>query len=202
MFATISRSLLCLAALIQHSLPIPLTLDGRQDLSFDDGSSFAFLPEIPSETGSNDLFASSANEGVENPPSDFNLLDYTSSENQDWTSYLSSHPLPTSNNGMLISDGGASCSLGKREDGGSCAPRLPNLQVPNLLENFVTISGNDQQLGSPVESGSSADTITVGLSAADPCLVGWYHLHVCCGGPVGSAIGNAFNWIENCQLGM
>lgn len=215
MFATFTRCLLCLTFLIRYSLSIPFSLNDfdAQGVSFDDGSyspetlpgpSPEIPPVIPPETGFNDanLFASLPNEPVENLPSDFNNLnlpDYSPSGNQDWTSYLAPDPLLPSNNDILISDAGASCPLGKREDGASCAPQLPKLQVPNLLENFMTISGGDNQQAG--ESGTGADALTGSLSAPDPCLLGYYHLHVCCEGPVGVPIGIAFNWIENCQLG-
>lgn len=203
------HSLICLMALLQHSLSTPVAYDFS---NADPMSSFSdFTPEAQTEAPWEDtnLLALSTNDA------DTNLFDFSPSDNVDWAfspTQADENSLPTFND-MIFADSGAFCPLGRKRDGGrSCAPdeqppsgELPNLQLPDLLGTFGIVNENGGSTTPSDESSPNTNAVTGSLSQPDPCLVNHFlhNLHVCCDGPLDllPSGSNVYPWIKGCVLG-
>lgn len=204
------HSLICLMALLQHTLSTPVAqYPPDADLTSDFSDFFDLYPEAQTETPWKDtnMLALSTDEA------DTNLFDYSSSDNVDWTfspTQADENFLPTFDD-TILADSGAFCPLGRKRDGLSCSSTeaeespLPNLQFPDVLGSFGIVNDNGGSTTLSDESSSNTNAATGSLTQPDPCI-GYqflHNLHVCCDGPPDllPSGSNVVPWIKGCVLG-
>ncbi len=200
MFVINFPSSICLIISIQQALSTPFVFDSADDEFYSDFSPYVSEPLTETTWDDPNTIALFPNDDYVDIASNLDLLGDSFFHAPEWTPFLPNEESFWTSDDMIVSDESASCPLGKKRDGASCAApdeELHLLQLPNLFQHFEDIERNNPSTGDKTQS--DANAVKIGVEAGNPCKRGG--IHACCDGPLSQPIRNAVLWIDNCALG-